>query len=131
MCPSPALSNKKEFPTFSRTWPLAKFVLPSLRVLLRTFNWSTVAVISSTGSNTYQEAGDAVLEMLKKSFKISYKTSVPSEATYNKTDEIFKDIMADIKKKARSRCIFLYLVPNNLSDNAIFRSDTRVFIDRS
>ncbi len=104
MCSSPALSDKKEYPTFARTYPLSKFVIPSLKALLKTFNWTTVAVISSTGSSQYQETSDEMLTMLKKSFKVSYKVSVPSDTQYNVSAKIFQDIMPQIKKKARSKC---------------------------
>eukprot|EP00794_Sanderia_malayensis_P009042 gene9042-10009_t len=101
MCSSPSLSNKKDYPTFARTYPLSKFVIPSLKALLHTFKWKTVAVISSTGSNQYQETSDEMLTKLKDEFTVSYKVSVPPERRYNKSAEIFRDIMPEVKKKAR------------------------------
>ena len=108
MCSSPGLSKKSSYPTFARTFPLAKFVIPSLKALLKTFNWTTVAVISSSGSNQYQETSDEMLLMLKRSFTVSYKVVVASDTKYNDSAEIFNTIMPQVKEKARSRSLHYF-----------------------
>ena len=100
MCSSQELSNKKVFPTFARTYPLSNFVIPSIQQLLRTFNWSSVAVVYSNDSGKYQETSGELLHALKDSitYKIAMKTT-----KYNPKEKVFENIMAALKKSARSK----------------------------
>ena len=52
MCSNPALSNKKEYPTFARTY---SDWTPALMKILQTFNWKNVALIY-TENNKFEAA---------------------------------------------------------------------------
>ena len=99
MCSSQDLSVKKLFPTFARTFPLADFVIPSIKKLLQTFNWTKVAVIYSNDSGKYLETSGELLHALKN--YISYKVGMKS-TTYNPKERRFESIMPQIKQNARS-----------------------------
>lgn len=99
MCSNQELSNKKVFPTFARTYPQFHFIIPSLQEMLRTFNWSTVAVLYSNDSRRYQETSGELLHALKDS--ISYKRALKT-TQYDKRENKFESIMNTLKKTARS-----------------------------
>ena len=63
MCRDPALSNKKEYPTFARTF---SDWTPALIKVLQKFNWNTVALIY-TGNNKYRAAKQYITNELDNS----------------------------------------------------------------
>ena len=105
MCSDPELSNKRKYPTFARTYPVAKQLTPSLIALLKNFNWHTVALITATG-NKFEETRKHIKKKFdKQNIRISYEASVPTVVDYKHDiwNEKFPRILNEIKSKARSK----------------------------
>ena len=110
MCANAELSKKTIYPTFARTYPMTKFVVPTLKALLDLFNWTTVALIYPADSGPYKETKDTLLRDLK--LYISHKYEIPTITFKPKNhEERLKDIVVEIKKVARSNyCFYFYIL---------------------
>ena len=110
MCANAELSKKTIYPTFARTYPMTKFVVPTLKALLNLFNWTTVALIYPADSGPYKETKDTVLRELKQ--YISHKYEIPTNTFQPKNHEKrLKDIVAEVKKVSRSNyCSCFYIL---------------------
>eukprot|EP00795_Rhopilema_esculentum_P009039 gene9039-16682_t len=104
MCSGEELSNKKVYPTFARTYPLGKYVIPSIEALLKLFKWQRVAVIYSNDSAKYQETSGELLHKLKRN--ISYYKGIKT-VRYDEKGGLLEKILKEVQKKAR--IVILYM----------------------
>ncbi|XP_014668348.1 PREDICTED: guanylate cyclase 32E-like isoform X2 [Priapulus caudatus] len=65
-CPETVVSNKYQYPTFARTRPPDYQISKSLAALLKYFNWTTVAVLSSDASD-FSNVATTIIKILKAS----------------------------------------------------------------
>ena len=106
MCGDPELSDKRKYPTFARTYPVAKQLTPSLIALLKNYNWNTVALVYD--DNFLETKNHIKKRFTKEHIAISYEASVPSEIKYHLASAswdaaLYPRLLKGIKENARSK----------------------------
>ena len=107
MCDDPELSNKDLYPTFARTYPVSKQVLPLLVALLKMFKWHIVALIYD---NNFEQTKEYFKQRFsEKNINVSYEASVPSNFRYQPDvwDQKFPELLKKIKENARGKCYLI------------------------
>ena len=117
MCSAAELSNKKKFPTFSRTFAVDNQVAPSIISLLKyTYNWTRVAVIVEN-TTKWMDLKDYLLEEFEKEgIDVAMEYTTVNNVLYGSEHEAqFRDALKELKSKARSKSFDSWLVESDVT----------------
>ncbi|CAH3039755.1 unnamed protein product [Pocillopora meandrina] len=103
MCSAAELSNKKKFPTFSRTFAVDNQVAPSIISLLKyTYNWTRVAIIVQNTTKWMDLKNYLVEEFEKERIDVAMEYTTVNPVLYERKHEAqFRDALKELKSKAR------------------------------
>lgn len=111
MCNNPELSNKTEFPTFVRTLAVHTKIMPTVLAILHKFKWDKVAIVTERVDQYLRTTEYMKREFKKHKVTLTYSAEVQDLAGYEdaallnntKPEEEYKNIIDNIKRKARSK----------------------------
>lgn len=108
-CSSSKLSNKNDYPTLARTVGPYTKLGPMFIGLSRYFNWRRIAIIASSENVWQLTAFELKVELEKDGVFIpSFLTFDPGHTDITgKEKALHSQILKDVKKVARSECLFL------------------------
>ena len=89
MCSNPALSNKKEYPTFARTY---SDWTPSLIKVLERFDWNIVALIYTEKKEKFEAARK---NLIKKFENSSRRIKVSCKQPVEDSFKVFRELSED------------------------------------
>ena len=117
MCSAAELSNKKKFPTFSRTFAVDNQVAPSIISLLKyTYNWTRVAIIVQNTTKWMDLKDYLVEEFEKERIDVAMEYTTVNPVLYDSKHEAqFRDALEKLKRKARSKSFDSWLVESGVT----------------
>ena len=105
MCSASELSDKNEFPTFGRTFPVDSRIAPSIISLLKnTYRWTRIAIIYQNTTRWISLKEHLQEEFEKNGITVAMKFRVANVPSYNlEAEEEFKKALIKMKQTARSK----------------------------
>ena len=107
MCSTAELSDKNEFPTFGRTFPVDSRIGSSIISLLKnTYKWTRIAIIYQNITRWTSVTQYLQEEFEKNDITVAMKFKASNVPGYNlEAEEEFKKALIKIKQTARSKYI--------------------------
>ena len=105
MCSTAELSDKNEFPTFGRTFPVDSRIGPSIISLLKnTYKWTRIAIIYQKDIRWTSLTEHQQEEFEKNGITVAMKFKASDLPGYNlEAEEEFRKALIKIKQTARSK----------------------------
>ena len=107
MCSAAELSDKNEFPTFGRTFPVDSRIGPSIISLLKnTYKWTRIAIIYQNVTRWTSLTEHLQEEFEKNGITVAIKFKVVNVPSYDfEAEEDFRKALIKIKQTARSKYV--------------------------
>ena len=112
MCSTAELSDKNEFPTFGRTFPVESRIGSSIISLLKnTYKWTRIAIIYQNVTRWTSLTEYLQEEFEKNGITVAMKFKTLNSPSYNfEAEEEFKHALIKITKKARSKYMYDFMI---------------------